>query len=413
MLNLFSSQNFLIRNLNITLNNLIAISILVSGSLTWVFLIIYTFEDLFQSIITDSIWISIGEASFLAFIAFSAIIGSFLSHKISRKKLLIISTTMGIIATASIGVITTEHLILPVSIFLGVSLGLVYPSFMAFLAEKTIPEERGRVAGFVIFLTFIITAFSSVLATSFGLIAVIVIGVILRSSSYIVCFLGSCERENGTPKSWQSIFSHKIFSRYLFPWLIFNISSGLMAFVFLGLPQTSDYIWAEELGNLLHILGAGVFGLVGGFVADRFGRKQPVILGMVLLGVAFGVLGIAPSPLSLIAYLILSGVAWGFLIVVYTAVPGDVAFVGSKEKFYALGIILPLMIYTGLPTIAVLLNIKFQAGGLSAVLSIIMFLSILPVLQAKETLSKTKTSERKMKEYVDKVGKIIQESKKS
>ena len=53
-----------------------------------------------------------------------------------------------------------------------------------------------------------------------------------------------------------------------------------------------------------------------------------------------------------------------------------------------------------------------QPEVLSPILSIILFLSIIPVLQAKETLSEQKKSERKIKNHIEKVGRLVEESKK-
>ena len=132
-----------------------------------------------------------------------------------------------------------------------------------------------------------------------------------------------------------------------------------------------------------------------------------------MLGVSFGILGLATSPLSLFVYLTISGFAWGFLIVVYLAVPGDISLPGAKEKFYALGIVLPLIIYAGLGASAMLLNIVAPANSLSSVLSIIIILSVIPVLRAKETLAGEKITERKMKEHINNIGKLVLESKKN
>ena len=102
-------------------------------------------------------------------------------------------------------------------------------------------EERGRIAGFVIFSTFLIVAFTSVIAANLGLITIIVIGIFLRATSYIVCLIDPCKRESEKPKSWINIISHRLFSSYLFPWFMFDIASGLMPFVFLSLPQTRHH----------------------------------------------------------------------------------------------------------------------------------------------------------------------------
>lgn len=60
-----------------------------------------------------------------------------------------------------------------------------------------------------------------------------------------------------------------------------------------------------------------------------------------------------------------------------------------------------------------LLNIDAPANSLSSVLSIILFLSVIPVLRARETLAEEKIVQRKMREHLENIGKVVQESKKN
>jgi MFS family permease len=205
--------------------------------------------------------------------------------------------------------------------------------------------------------------------------------------------------------------TNRDFILYLFPYIMFNIAAGLTIFIYAN--PSSGYADAIAVGNSLHYLGTGIFAFVAGFVADRFGRKQPIIFGMVILGVSFALLGFESSPLSIIVSLAVSGIAWGFLIVTYLTVPGDLGFSGSKEKFYAVEIIITLIVGLGFTAISEFGGVRSQPNLLSGALSIILFLSILPVLRAKEILSEKKLYERRMREHVDKVGKLVQESKKT
>jgi hypothetical protein len=94
----------------------------------------------------------------------------------------------------------------------------------------------------------------------------------------------------------------------------------------------------------------------------------------------------------------------------YLTVPGDLSPRGSREKYYALGIVVPLIIYAGLVAASELLGISVPASSASSVLSIIIFMSIIPLLRAVETLPATKIAEREMSEHLKKVGKILSES---
>jgi MFS family permease len=392
----------------------VAITILASGSISWLFFLYYNFESIFAGLASDPLLIYAGKALFLSCGAFSAIIGSAISGKVKRRKLLLSWITLGVLATASLAVFQGSFFAIFSSVLLGVSLGLGYPSFTALMADSTIVEERGRVSGFIILLSFVMVAFAVIAVSLFdlGLVGIVLLSVFLRATSYFALILDSCDREQGQGKSWLAILTNRNFSFYLYPLLMFYVATALISFVWTGLPDNSDYRMAFAIGSPLHFLGPAIFGLVAGFLADRFGRKQIIIVGLVMLGVSFALLGLYPSAFSVLVYLVISGVAWGFLIVIYLAVPGDVAFPGSREKFYAVGAIIPLLIYMGLVAISQLLNVGVPANVLSPILAIIVFVSVIPVLRASETLHEAKILERKMREHVKKVSELVQKSKK-
>jgi MFS family permease len=394
---------FLTKDVKIQSRKLFAVTTLASGSLAWVYLIYFSFDSTFKSITTDLFWVYVAKTLFLSFGALSAIFGSVISGKVDRRRLLWLSTTLGVVATAALAVFPGTIFSMLIFALIGISLGLVILVSWAFLADCTVVEERARVSGLIFLETFVMVIFSLALVEIFslGLIGVVLLGILLKSTSYIALFLDPCDRESGKEKSWRAILAHRDFTFYLFPWLMFNIASGLTSFVWTGLPPEPGYEWAQTVGNPLHILGAGVFGFMGGFMADRLGRKLPIIIGMVMLGVSFAWLGIATSPLSVLVYLTLSGIAWGFLMVVYLSIPGDLAIHGSKEKFYALGIVIPIIIYMGIPAVSEFLNIGLPANALSSVLSIILFLSVIPIFRAKETLPEHKMRAREISEYLD------------
>jgi len=183
-----------------------------------------------------------------------------------------------------------------------------------------------------------------------------------------------------------------------------------VSFAWLGLPFSADYDTVFRIAVPLRYGGAAVFGLISGFLADRVGRKQPIVIGLVFLGTSFAILGLATSPFTVLVYLVVSGTAWGGFMVIYLAICGDLSSFGSREKFYALGMGIPLLIYMSISSLPAAFGLGVPASLISPVLSTILFLSIIPVLLAVETLPESKIRERRFKEHVEKVGKIIQES---
>lgn len=411
------SFKFLRENVRICPRRLVAVTILASGTLAWGFLTFAYFEEIFKSIAADLFWVNVGKALFLSFGAFSAIFGSMISGKIKSRRFLGAWITLGVLATASLALFQGIFFCLLSGALLGISLGLGYPCCFSFLADYAVVEERGRVSGTIILEAFAMLALASIAVSifSFGLIGIVLLFVGVRSTSYLALILDPCHQKKVKTSSWKKTFEHRNFILYLVPWIMFNIASGLIAFVwwwvFLS-PNYPDYEGAFAIGNTLHFLMPGVFGFLSGIAADRFGRKQPIILGMVMLGVSFAFLGLYTSPLSVFVYLIISGIAWGFLAVVYTAVPGDLSSAESKEKLYALSTIIPLIIYMSIPGLADFFGAGIPASPLSAILSMIIFVSVIPVLYASETLPEIKIRERRLKEHIKKIREVVEETKK-
>ena len=404
-------QKFVAVSTAINSRKTVAVIILVSSSLAWSFFILYAYDFIFKSFTNDILWVYVGEAIFLSSATVSAIVGSLIGGKVNREKFLVVWITLGILASIFPAVFP-ETIFNLSSVLFGISIGLGYPCFTAYFADCTKIEERARVSGIVILVTFLLVGFTAAAASvlKIGLLGFVLISLFLRSISYLALKFDQCKREFGKDKSWLAILTQRNFALYLFPWLMVCIGSSLTAFVWTGLG--SEYNTATNIGNIFHYLGAGVSGLFAGIAADRLGRKQPIIMGLVTLGVSFAIMGLFSSPFAFAVYLALSGVAWGFLMVLYLTIPGDLSASGSREKYYALGIVIPLIIFMGLPSVANLLKISIPANALTNGLSIILFVSVIPVYYASETLSDARMNERKMLEHVEKVEKVVQESKK-
>jgi DHA1 family bicyclomycin/chloramphenicol resistance-like MFS transporter len=178
--------------------------------------------------------------------------------------------------------------------------------------------------------------------------------------------------------------------------------------------DTSDFESAFATGRVLQYVSSGLFAFIAGVLADYFGRKQPIIIGLIVLGGSYAFVGLATSPLSWMIFLISSGVAWGMLMVSLGITAfGDLASHGSKERVFVIATIIPLMAHVSFSSVTEAFSLYAPANVLSTVLSIILFVSVLPVLRASETLPENKLRARRMKKYFRKLEEVVQESKKT
>ncbi|UCC57639.1 MAG: MFS transporter [Candidatus Bathyarchaeum sp.] len=382
------------------------------GALSWFFVFNNYMEETFTALTPNATdWGShIGNSLFYGSIIFWSIAISFIGERINRRKLLFTSIILGILTTILLGLLEGTFFITIISVLMGTSLGLGLPSSMALVADYTIVENRGRISGIILLGTFIVASVSMGIC---GILELDILGLILllsvlRSISIFALVMEKFDRPPSIGKKIRlHLYDYKDFFVYLCTFLLFSIASGLAWSL---IPD--NYEPQVAFGNTLRFVLMAVFGAVAGVMADRFGRKQPIIIGLAALGIGFLLgLGFNLSGESVILYLTLSGITWGSFFVVFLAVPGDLSFPSSREKFYAFIYIFPLFgqfLISIIPVDALLRILHPEV--ISQILGVFLFLAIYPVLRAKETLTESKIQERKMKEYVERVGKVIQET---
>jgi len=399
--------------IKISLKKFIAVALLVSSALAWFLLINNYFYDIFKfGLGVTGFWADVGLMLFYSFGAFSALLGSSFSQKIGRRNLLSAWILFGVLVLGSILFFQGVVFSLFLSVLLGVSVGFGFPSVTAFLSDSTVSEERGRVSGLIVLITFILI-FMGIAIISFlgsGFLGIILFCVILRSIGFFSLILDRCERKIVKDNSWRSVVAQRNFGLYLLPWILFNLAAGLLSMS--DISTQLQIATARAIGISISYVFMAFSGVIAGLFADRIGRKQPIVIALVAIGSSFALLGYVQIPGTVMIYYSVYGIAWGILFALYLTVIGDLSHSLSKEKFYSLGIMVPLIIFTSSSLIPTFLNMaKVSTGLISPILSVIIFVSIYPVLRASETLPTSKINARKMKEHLNKIGKLIKESK--
>ena len=177
----------------------------------------------------------------------------------------------------------------------------------------------------------------------------------------------------------------------------------------------NSQIFEEEFFSYLSMaenILAGAFAVIFGFIADSVGRKRLAITGFILLGFGYGILAFIQtgSILSWVFYTLADGIAWGaFYTIFLFTIWGDLAKEQGSEKFYAIGS-LPYLVsnfmrfsignYLGAAATQITLLFSFA--------SFFLFLAILPLIYAPETLPEKHIKERELKGYLEKAQKIAQ-----
>ena len=389
---------------------IIAKAFAVASPLAWFFVLVLNFEIFFQQVTNDKVWIFTGEVFFFVFGVLSTILGAYLSKSVNRRKLLLFSVSTGVLSTLSLAIFQGNFFSPLLGSLLGFSYGIGFPSAGALFCEKSETSSLGKRTGILVLITFILIAVGTAFAQITAPLELITIALVLRALGFLP-LLGPNRQEKRKEENWSSILSRRDIVLYMLPWIIFNIVSGLSNFIYPDLMKDPDFLSAINFGNTTQFVGVAVFSLVSGYICDRFGRKPPIVVGTLMFGVSFAILGFAPSPLSIIFQETVFGVAWGFLMVAYLAIPADLSRKASREKYYGLINIFSFAGNSLTFPIPLILGISVPVGILSQSLSILLFVSIVPVLFASETLPEIERKKRLLREHLVRVEKEVAKSK--
>jgi MFS family permease len=382
--------------------------ILVSNSLTWYTLAYVAFNNAINKLSISGAENLVYFIFYYAGIACSAILGSMFFPR-ARKSCLLSWILAGTVMTVLL--ITIPNNSAPVNVLvslsLGVSIGVGLPSCLAYFADVTLVENRGVYGGIswaavgfeILILAFVINALDVVLA--------IVVLAVWRVLS-IVAFLFKENKEKARvahgPSSYGSILRRRDVLLYVAPWIMFslvNFSEVPMLQRLFG--DFSNFVAFVEFAI------SGVFALVGGFLADLFGRKRVIITGFVALGIEYAALSIfSPMIVSWYLYVAFDGIAWGmFAAVFFMTLWGDLAEDCEKDKYYALGG-LPYLLAGFLPIIIKPYADAIQTTAAFSIASFFLFLAVIPLMYAPETLPEKKMKDRELRDYVEKAKKAKQ-----
>jgi len=332
----------------------------------------------------------------------SGLVGSIISTRVSRVKFLYLWILLGIVSSALPALFSTFTVayILMISVLLGASFGLGMPSCFAYFADYTSVENRGKISGITWLVTNLSAPFFAISSSMFDLKMNSLILAAWRAFGLVVFFfLKPKERmvsETKRKTSFVSILQDKSFVLYLAAWLMFNLVESFERPIL-------DYIF----GDFHYVLVAPVIGsfftLIAGILCDQIGRKRVVLYGFVTMGIAYGIIGIAPTALfPWYFFLTTESISWGIFFVTFILVLwGDLSESGNREKYYVIGAATPYFLSDIVRMISAPYVVLIPPTSAFSVASFFLFIAVLPLLYAPETLPERKIELRRLKKYAE------------
>lgn len=402
----------------ITLKNAVVNIVVVANALIWYF---YTFDYLSAVISSNFPEVPNSEViifgvNFLA-VATTALLSPFIIYRIKRRITFILYWMLAgcILSLMLFGInITSFQTLIVFSILIGAYFGLGMPTCLGYFAAATEAGNRARLGGVTFLFTFLGLFLSFAIGIEGIMLSAIILAFIKSAGLLMLLLLKPDEKQIGQDErlSYNSIFTSRPFLLVFIPWLMFSIVNYTAIPMVNEIGDKLEIIWGSLVGlsPIIENATAGLFAVVFGFFADFIGRKRLLLAGFSLLGLGYAVLGmgLGMGSTNIYAwwfYTIADGVAWGvFFTIFIMTIWGDLAHGQSSEKYYAIGS-LPYLFSTFMRFFMPDFTSGLSENLVFSFASFFLFIAVLPLIYAPETLPEKKIKERELKGYLEKAKK--------
>jgi len=401
-------KTYSLSQIGINRGNFLAVFTLLLNVFVWIQMTFVILSNILTNLGVNT------EASLVWAVYYGTVIGSSLSssifaYRIGRLRFLYLWMILGTISSLLPVLFTVDTMAksLGLSFLLALSMGLGMPSCISYFADCTSVENRGRLSGIIYLVIYISISFCYLSISTLDLPMASLASGIWRGLGLII-FWGLRPREGLSNQkrkhpTYLSILQNKSFVLYFIPWLMFSLVNGLEA------PILERAFGPNFHGLVVLEFIIGSFSaLIAGLLCDLIGRKRVLLYGFITLGLGYASLGIAPNSwITWYFYSVIDGVAWGIFNVTFIlTLWGDLFADVTREKPYAIGGI-PFTLSSMIQKLLYpYVNIAYYAAFSLA--SFFLFLAVLPLMYAPETLPEKKMEIRRLKSYIEQAKKFTE-----
>jgi len=353
------------------------------------------------------------NASFNLLISLTLVLSCSFIRRIDKTSLIYAWSILSSVGTIYMILAPTDTLKLTTYLLLGVVFGIGLLAFLSFFWDLTVAEERGRVAGSIGVIFLPVCSLFIALAASLDLCGTATLCILLNLGTLAIKQLNTGRRpmlkEREDVREYNP--EKRTIALYLIPWTVFSFINATLTSSF-SLYVTQHSPPSHQLFLMtLQVVGGGLGALVGGVLADFFGRRLSLAAGLTLYGVSSAISGLTESYELLYLAFIGTGLTWGILMTVCLFVIwGDLATAKTCERRYSVG----LAIFYLAASLGSLLShelVRIPLMSAAIISCLLIFLSNIPLILAPELLSTDFREEVRIKLYVSLVRKIAKSRK--